>query len=290
MFHYLKRKKHKPKDPLPGWVKWAVLAFIAYAVFVNPNRGKQMEAATSETAPDAIGVASEKLSQYKNALGDFGVTLRVEDVSAGAGHPILCGQEIALTYDAFHEDGKPVGDRATKENPYRLRIGAGKAMPALEQGIIGMNVGAKRRIFARNTLAYRDTREGIDKNATLRFDVELLSAAPDLTKLDSAPFRIADTASGNGGVVICGQPVRVMATVWTVEGKKRFETKEPVTFTPGASEVALGIEQGIIGMARGGMRTLIIPPSMQKPMHGGKPAHSFALPQSQAVIVDVVVN
>jgi peptidylprolyl isomerase len=292
MFRYLKRRKQKPRDPIPGWVKWAVLAFIAYAVITNPNRGKLSEHTAQTTKPtaDVIGVASERLSQYKSALGSLGIALRVEDVTTGTGHPLLCGQEIALAYEALYENGKPVGDGATKDKPYLFHIGAGKAMPALEQGVVGMSVGGKRSIFARNSLAYGDSREGIAKDATLRFNVEVLSATPDLSKLDSTAFRIFDAAPGHGNAVMCGQPVHVMVKVWSVEGKKLFETKTPILFTPGKSEVALGLEQGILGMGRGGVRTLIIPPSLQKPMQGGKPAQSLALPQAQTVIMDVAVN
>lgn len=293
MFKYLKRRKHKPRDPLPGWVKWAVLAFIAYAVLTNPSHKKISERdanPATASSPNTISVASEKLSHYKNALGNFGVALRVEDIAAGGGQPLLCGQDVTLVYEAFYEDGKPVGDSATKEKPYKLHIGAGSAMPALERGIVGMNVGGKRNIFARNSLAYGESRADIAKDTTLRFNVEILSATPDLSKLNSAIFRVFDTSPGAGNKVMCGQPVRLQATVWSLEGKKIFETKEPIAFTPGKSEVALGIEQGVIGMPRGSTRTLIIPPSLQKTLSGSKPIHSLFLPQAQPVIVDVMIN
>jgi FKBP-type peptidyl-prolyl cis-trans isomerase len=286
-----RRKQPKRPDPIPPWVKWAALAFVIYAVVTNHHAPQTATGTSSTAAPsalhtDVIDAAGKRFAEYKNALLPIGIALRVEDTAPGSGHPLICGQEVTLAYSAFFEEGKPPVDRATS---YHFHIGAGDAMPALEQGVVGMHVGGKRSIFARNSLAYGDTRKDIDKNATLRFDVEALSATPDLSHLDSSPFRIADTAPGGGGEAICGQPVRVQVTVWSAEGKKLFETKTPVIFTPGKSEVPLGIEQGVIGMRQGGMRTLIIPPSMQKPMHGGKPAQSFALPQPQAVIVDIEI-
>lgn len=293
MYNPFKRNQPKARDPIPGWVKLVTLLFIAYAVVTNPSQKNPANSVASEpvqAAQNAVEIADEKISQYKNAWGKFGVALRVEDVVTGNGHPVVCGQEINLSYEAFHENGKPIGDSATSQKPYKLRIGSGKAMPALEQGVVGMAVGGKRRIFARDSLVYNGAREGIAKDETLRFDVEILSAAPELKSLDSAPFRMADTAIGSGGVIICGKPVRMTATVWSADGKKLLEIANPVGFTPGASEVPLGIEQGVIGMRRGGNRTLIIPPSMQKAMHGGKATHSFALPQPQTVIVDVAVN
>jgi FKBP-type peptidyl-prolyl cis-trans isomerase len=289
MFPFRRRNKEKPRDPLPAWVKWAVMAFIGYAIITNPNRGKPLEHAAEPVAstPTVRGVASEKVAQYKNMLSNFGVALRAEDVAAGNGRPLLCGQEISVNYEAFLGDEKKPID-ANKS--YSFRLGEGTAMQALEQGVAGMNVGGKRSILARNSLAYGDTRKDIAKDATLRFNVEVLSAEPDITKFESTPFRIAEVNFGGGSAVACGQLVKIMATVWSLEGKKLFETKEPVIITPGKSEVALGIEQGIIGMNRGGTRTLIVPPAMQKPMQGGKAVQSFSLPQPQVVIVDVTVN
>ena len=79
-------------------------------------------------------------------------------------------------------------------------------------------------------------------------------------------------------------------TVWSVDGKKLFSTKDkgqPLTFTPGKSEVFLGLEQGVIGMAAGEMRTLIVPPGFQKAMDGNPPTTDFLLPKDQTVLVDV---
>jgi hypothetical protein len=72
-------------------------------------------------------------------------------------------------------------------------------------------------------------------------------------------------------------------------GNKLFSTPadKPLTFTPGKSEVFLGLEQGIIGMARGAKRTLVVPPVLQKTLLGNAPTIDFPLPKEQTVLVDV---
>jgi len=287
-----RRKRKSSRDVIPAWVKLIVLVFILYAMTTHHPRNVTPDPnASMQNQTTGIAEGTKKtLSEYTKGLMPVSVALRVEDVTAGIGHPIICGQEISVAYEAFYEDGKPVGDAATKDKPYVFRLGDGKAMPALEQGVVGMGQGGKRRIFARNSLAYASAghlREDVAADAMLYFNVEMLSASPDLSKFASAPFRIADTLPGNGGTFICGQPVSVQVKIWNAEGKKLFESKEPITFTPGKSEVFLGLEQGVIGMRQGGVRTLIVPPSFQKPMHGGKPRESFSLPQPHTVIVDI---
>lgn len=294
MLHWFDKKKRVEKHPTPPWVKWLVLGFIFYAVFIGAKTDQ-------DGAPTSINQAftniqdsvktSFDLEHYKNKiLPDTGTSLYIKDMEYGQGNPIICGQDVKIAYEVLRADGTAVDDAATKEKPLAFRIGGEKVLPVFEQGIIGMQVGGRRSIIASPDLAYgsRPQTEKELAQATLQFNIELLAAKPDLPNLDDTPYRIAEVASGGGHTILCGQPVNVRVTVWDVKGKKIFSSgEELLSFIPGASNVFMGLEQGVIGMPRGGLRLLAVPPPFQNTMHGNEATIKIPLPKKETVLVDV---
>ena len=62
--------------------------------------------------------------------------------------------------------------------PLQVRLGAGQFLPGFEQGIMGMRVGGKRRVYMPASLAYgsRGSQDGrIPPNAALVFEIDLLT-------------------------------------------------------------------------------------------------------------------
>jgi FKBP-type peptidyl-prolyl cis-trans isomerase FkpA len=86
-----------------------------------------------------------------------------------------------------------------------------------------------------------------------------------------APFGQTDVRAGTGAAVITGSVVTVHYTGWlyresATDGKGlQFETSrsgEPFSFTVGVGQVIEGWDEGLPGMRVGGLRRLVIPPSM----------------------------
>ncbi len=87
----------------------------------------------------------------------------------------------------------------------------------------------------------------------------------------SAPFSQTDLRVGSGTAAVTGSTVTVQYTGWFYDGSKadkrgvQFDTstgRPALAFTLGAGQVVRGWEQGVVGMSVGGLRRLIIPPSM----------------------------
>lgn len=87
----------------------------------------------------------------------------------------------------------------------------------------------------------------------------------------SAPFSQTDLRVGSGTAAVTGSAVTVQYTGWFYDASKadkrgvQFDTstgRTALTFTLGAGSVVEGWEQGLVGMNVGGLRRLIIPPSM----------------------------
>lgn len=86
-----------------------------------------------------------------------------------------------------------------------------------------------------------------------------------------APFSQTDLRSGTGAEAVAGVLVTVNYTGWFYDATRtdqkglQFDSTmggEAFTFTLGASEVISGWDQGIVGMKVGGLRRLVIPPSL----------------------------
>ncbi|PYR10014.1 MAG: peptidylprolyl isomerase [Acidobacteria bacterium] len=88
---------------------------------------------------------------------------------------------------------------------------------------------------------------------------------------NDAPFSQTDLRVGTGAVAAAGQTLTVNYTGWFYDASKpeqkgvSFDStvgKSPFTFTLGAQQVIKGWDQGLPGMQVGGLRRLVIPPSL----------------------------
>ena len=80
-----------------------------------------------------------------------------------------------------------------------------------------------------------------------------------------AELKIVDTAAGEGPAVKAGDKVRVHYTGKLTDGTvfdSSVPRSEPFEFTVGAGMVISGWDEGLLGMKKGGKRTLTIPPEM----------------------------
>jgi len=107
----------------------------------------------------------------------------------------------------------------------------------------------------------------------------------------SAPFSQTDLRVGSGTAAVTGSTVTVQYTGWFYDASKadkrgvQFDTsigRTALTFTLGAGSVVQGWEQGLVGMNVGGLRRLIIPPSMA---YG--PNRDSAIPPNATLVFDI---
>ena len=91
------------------------------------------------------------------------------------------------------------------------------------------------------------------------------------TSPSTAPYSQTDLRVGSGAEAAAGKVVSVHYTGWLYDGSKpdgkgiQFETSvgtTPFSFTLGFGQVITGWDQGLPGMKVGGVRRLVIPPSL----------------------------
>ena len=87
----------------------------------------------------------------------------------------------------------------------------------------------------------------------------------------TAPYRQTDVIPGSGTEAVTGTVVTVNYTGWLYDASKldgkglQFDsssTTAPFAFTLGAGQVIQGWDKGVAGMKVGGLRRLVVPPSL----------------------------
>jgi FKBP-type peptidyl-prolyl cis-trans isomerase len=104
--------------------------------------------------------------------------LSSQDLVVGTGATAVAGDVLTVHYIGSLQNGN-VFQSSYGGPPYTFRLGARAVIAGWDQGIPGMKVGGKRRLIIPPSLAYGSQGQAptIPPNATLQFDVELLSIA-----------------------------------------------------------------------------------------------------------------
>jgi FKBP-type peptidyl-prolyl cis-trans isomerase FkpA len=106
------------------------------------------------------------------------------ELKAGTGEVATAGkiavvQYTGWLYEASAKDnkGKQFDSSRTSGQPFRFPVGAGQVIKGWDQGVVGMKVGASRRLIIPADLAYGDSGAGavIPPGATLVFDIDLVA-------------------------------------------------------------------------------------------------------------------
>jgi peptidylprolyl isomerase len=180
--------------------------------------------------------------------------LQINDTIVGTGKVISKGDIATLHYTGMFTDGK-IFDSSVDGDPFTTAIGVGQLIAGWDEGLIGMKVGGKRHLVVPPELAYGDAEiPGIPANSTLTFDVELLEVKDGL--------KITDTVAGTGKEVEIGDRIAIHYHGTLQDGTvfdSSVERGTPFQCRIGVGQLIQGWDIGIIGMQKGGKRTLVIP-------------------------------
>ncbi len=107
------------------------------------------------------------------------------DLKVGTGAAAATGQTLMVNYTGWLFDntksdkkGKQF-DKSPDGQPFIFKLGSAQVIEGWDLGLVGMKVGGIRRLVVPSELAYGRNGAGtlIPPNATLVFDIELLSVA-----------------------------------------------------------------------------------------------------------------
>lgn len=102
--------------------------------------------------------------------------LIIEDLHEGDGKTLVKGALITTHYTGWLEDGTEFDSSHRKGKPFQCVIGTGRVIKGWDQGLIGMQVGGKRKLYVPAHLAYGERQIGahIKPHSNLVFEIELL--------------------------------------------------------------------------------------------------------------------
>lgn len=102
--------------------------------------------------------------------------LKKEILKQGAGKLANNGDTVVVHYTGTLLDGTKFDSSLDRGTPFSFTLGKGEVIQGWEQGILGMQVGEKRKLTIGPRLAYGSGGVPgiIPPNATLIFEVELL--------------------------------------------------------------------------------------------------------------------
>jgi FKBP-type peptidyl-prolyl cis-trans isomerase len=102
--------------------------------------------------------------------------VRYVDLKPGTGEEAREGKILEVHYTGWLEDGTKFDSTRDCDKPLTLRLGAGDVVKGLDEGLVGMKTGGKRRLTVPPELGFGKEGGGerIPPNATLIYEVELL--------------------------------------------------------------------------------------------------------------------
>ena len=273
-------------------VRWAVLFFIAYALWSGMfHKGLQQPVSPVAHLGGAPVAANKDCATQASPFENFSSvasvllptwypSVRVEEIKQGEGSGAVCGQRATLRYQYATDNGKVIYSGMDKDAT--VTLGGGGLLRGMDNGLLNMKPGGERRINFPAALAFEhlenlNALHGGDAFNTKLDDLRksVVHAQASLSKLSPAlpdgsmPLRIIEQRFSNKSRIQCGDTVRAQVALWKLDGTKLFTTRDkklPITFTIGKSQLPFGLEQAMLGMGEGSQRTAIIPPSYTQPL------------------------
>ncbi|MCB9694008.1 MAG: FKBP-type peptidyl-prolyl cis-trans isomerase [Alphaproteobacteria bacterium] len=103
--------------------------------------------------------------------------LEIEELTVGEGPKAAHGHKASVHYTGWLVDGSKFDSSLDRGQPFTFALGRGQVIQGWDQGVVGMQVGGKRKLTIPPEMGYgpRGYPPVIPPNSTLVFEVELLA-------------------------------------------------------------------------------------------------------------------
>ncbi len=273
----------------PGWLKWIVMAFLGYAVYLHFTGEKVGTIPPRESGKAGLTDAS---SSAKSLPDVTDTNIKVSGEVKGSGDEAQCGQAAVVKVSATYPDGKDYNGTAVSKDALTVQVGKSDKTHPWVGGLTGMSANGVREVLvpASYVLTEKEREDLVlDEKAQMRFRIHLESLSPT-TEVDAIPMRVMDTVPSGGALAYCGDTVTFNLTLWGQEGKELYNNgKTPIVAELGSADVFYGLDRALLGMRDESVRTAIIPPSYATTRAEKKHPALKALPGGHVVIADIAL-
>lgn len=101
------------------------------------------------------------------------------DIETGAGPVVAIGHTVVVEYNVWLPDGTRVESSYGTDKPKEFRVHDGIVVAGVDEGVVGMQPGGRRRLVVRPELAFGRRGWGpVPPLTTLVYEVELMETRP----------------------------------------------------------------------------------------------------------------
>ena len=128
---------------------------------------------TNDGFADFLNVALNAMTRTRSGL-------YLQDLEVGTGDEAVAGATVSVHYEGWLPDGTKFDSSRDRNEAFEFPLAAGRVIQGWDEGVVGMRVGGMRKLVIPPALAYgvAGSPPTIPGNATLVFDIELLSVTP----------------------------------------------------------------------------------------------------------------
>jgi len=299
-----------------GAIFASVLAILALVILLGG--GGSGESAVASRTPTSAPTPSPSPTAPATPPAVLATPVALPDglqyiiIAPGAGKAVATGDTVTIGYSGWLQDTGTLFDSSYNNGSFKtFTLGDGTQIKGLDEGIVGMFPGQKRRLIIPPDLAYGgdgNATLNIPANATLIYDIDLLGVGtptptPGPTPPASPPEVTGDFTTtptglqyltitpGTGDVTAkVGDEVTVNYTGWLKDTGALFDSslkpgRTPFTRVLSEGNLIKGWVEGVAGMKVGETRRLIVPPDLGYGAAGSPPI----IPANATLIFDITL-
>ncbi|XP_061565318.1 peptidyl-prolyl cis-trans isomerase FKBP10 [Cololabis saira] len=251
-------------------------------IVVPPFKAYGEKGSGTEIPPQATLVFNVLLEDVHNPKDN--ITVEKQVVPESCNRRSVVGDYVRYHYNGTFLNGITFDTSYQRNTTYNTYIGMGYVIAGMDQGLLGVCIGERRRVIIPPHLAYGEKGAGdvIPPSAVLVFDVHVIDFHNPNDKVDIhisyKPDKCNDTTDVN-------DLVRYHYNCTLVDGTRLFSSHDYETIQDaflGADKVIDGLDEGLRGMCAGEKRVVTVPPHFG---HGEKGAGG--VPGSAVLVFDI---
>lgn len=118
----------------------------------------------------------EKIEEKNTQKTDTILELEIEIIKEGSGPKSKTGDTLSVHYTGTLQNGTKFDSSLDRGTPFEFTLGQNRVIQGWERGMLGMQVGEKRKLAIPSELAYGSASPSplIPANSVLIFEIELL--------------------------------------------------------------------------------------------------------------------